>query len=297
VIGEWSTAPAALVTGASRGIGRGIAAELAAAGFSVAVNYRSNAEAAEETCRICRQRAAERYMSAEGAAEGSAAGKRPGKSRAGGDGSGEKGPRFVPVQGDVAGRRDREELVERSLREFGRLDALVNNAGISPKERRDITEASEESFEELMRTNLQGPYFLTQRVVRYWLTERPECPIPGGQKIVFVGSISADTVSLNRGEYCVSKAGMAMASQLWAVRLAAEGIQVYEVRPGIIRTDMTGGVVDKYDPLIRQGMVPQRRWGQPEDLGRSVRSLLEGDHAFAAGSVIQVDGGFHIKVL
>jgi NAD(P)-dependent dehydrogenase (short-subunit alcohol dehydrogenase family) len=197
----------------------------------------------------------------------------------------------------VAEAADREGLVDAVLERFGRIDALVNNAGIAPTERRDITEASEESFARLLQTNLQGPYFLTQRVVRHWLAQRPECPIPGGQKIVFIGSISADTVSLNRGEYCVSKAALAMASQLWAVRLAGEGIQVYEVRPGIIRTDMTGPVVEKYDPLIRGGMVPQRRWGEPADLGRSVRSLLDGDHAFATGSVIQVDGGFHIKVL
>jgi NAD(P)-dependent dehydrogenase (short-subunit alcohol dehydrogenase family) len=283
---HWSRTPVALVTGASRGIGRGIAIELAAAGFSVAVNYRSNREAAEETCRLCRRRAEEAATSGT-----------PGQA-GGGTGEPERSPaRFAPLQADVAERDGRERLAEETFGRFGALDALVNNAGVSPAQRRDITEASEESFEELLRTNLQGPYFLTQRIVRSWLKERSDCPIPGGPKIVFVGSISADTVSLNRGEYCVSKAGLAMAAQLWAVRLAAEGIQVYEVRPGIIRTDMTGGVREKYDPLISGGMVPQRRWGEPADLGRSVRSLLEGDHAFSTGTVIQADGGFHIKVL
>lgn len=259
--------PVALVTGASRGIGRGIALELARTGFSVAINYRSNVEAAERTAADCRRIARE------------------------------AGQAFFPVAGDIGEPEQRQEVVRRTLAQFERIDALVNNAGVAPKERLDIVEASEESFERLMRINLQGPYFLTQALVRYWLEDSVQPLLREGFKVVFVTSISADTVSLNRGEYCVSKAGLAMAARLWARRLAGEGIQVYELRPGIIETDMTGGVKEKYDTLIADGMVPQKRWGYPEDIGRAVRSILEGDLAFSTGSVLYVDGGLHIKEL
>ncbi|MDY7027045.1 MAG: 3-ketoacyl-ACP reductase [Spirochaetota bacterium] len=263
--------PVALVTGASRGIGRGIVLELARTGFSVAINYRSNSEAAEQTAADCRRIAQETGH--------------------------EAGQAFFPVAGDIGEPEQREELVRRTLARLGRIDALINNAGVAPKERLDIAEASEESFERLMRINLQGPYFLTQAVVRYWLEDSVQPLLREGFKVVFVTSISADTVSLNRGEYCVSKAGLAMAAQLWAKRLAGEGIQVYELRPGIIETDMTGGLKEKYDTLIADGMVPQKRWGYPEDIGRAVRSILEGDLAFSTGSVLYVDGGLHIKEL
>lgn len=256
-----------MVTGAGRGIGRGIALELAGKGFSVAVNYRSNTAAAEETVELCRRRA----------------------------GRGKQN--FIPLRGDVADREQREELVKHCIDNFGRIDALVNNAGVAPVERRDILDMTEESFERLMRINLQGPFFLTREVVRYWRNKKIEPLIPGGFKLVFIGSISADVVSLNRGEYCISKAGLAMASRLWAQRLAGEGIQVYELRPGIIETDMTGGVKEKYDTLIAEGLVPQRRWGAPEDIGRAVRAILEGDFAFSTGSVLYIDGGLHIKEL
>jgi len=259
--------PVVLVTGASRGIGRGIALELAGNGFSVAINYRSNVEAAERTAVDCRKAAPEAEQS------------------------------FAVIGGDISDPEEREELVRKTLEEFGRIDALVNNAGVAPGERKDILEASEESFERLMRINLQGPYFLTQRVARYWTESGLDPLIRGGFKVVFVTSISADTVSLNRGEYCVSKAGLAMAAQLWARRLAGKGAQVYELRPGIIETDMTGGVREKYDPLIAGGLVPEKRWGYPEDIGKAVRSILEGDLGFSTGSVIHVDGGLHIKEL
>jgi NAD(P)-dependent dehydrogenase (short-subunit alcohol dehydrogenase family) len=285
--------PVALVTGASRGIGRGIALELARRGFSVAINYRSNSEAAERTAADCRRIAREAGHEA-GFETGREAGVKAGHE-AGFETGREAGPAFFPVAGDIGEPEQREELVRRTLARFGRIDALINNAGVAPKERLDIVEASEESFERLMRINLQGPYFLTQAVVRYWFEDSVQPLLREGFKVVFVTSISADTVSLNRGEYCVSKAGLAMAAQLWAKRLAGEGIQVYELRPGIIETDMTGGVKEKYDTLIADGMVPQKRWGYPEDIGRAVRSILEGDLAFSTGSVLYVDGGLHIK--
>jgi 3-oxoacyl-[acyl-carrier protein] reductase len=259
--------PAVLVTGASRGLGRGIAVAAAAQGLSVAINYARNRDAAEATAELCRSAA-------------------PGAEQ-----------RFVPVQADVASTGDRAALVDRTLAALGRIDALVNNAGIAPPVRADITEASEESFEHVLRTNLQGPYFLTQRVANHW-SERAYAPaLPGGFKVVFVTSISADTASVSRGDYCVSKAGLAMASQLWAARLAAENVQVIELRPGLMATDMTTAVKAKYDRLIDEGLVPQRRWGTPEDVGRAVRAVLAGQFPFTTGDVIHVDGGYHMRRL
>jgi NAD(P)-dependent dehydrogenase (short-subunit alcohol dehydrogenase family) len=173
----------------------------------------------------------------------------------------------------------------------------VNNAGVAPRVRADIADATEESFEELLRVNLQGPYFLTQAVVRHWLDRRPEPALPGGHKVVFITSISADTASVNRGDYCISKAGLAMAAQLWAVRLAKEGISVVEVRPGLMATDMTAVSKKKYDQLIAGGLVPQGRWGTAEDVGLAVRSVIAGNLPFSTGSVITVDGGLHVRRL
>jgi NAD(P)-dependent dehydrogenase (short-subunit alcohol dehydrogenase family) len=262
-----STLPTLLVTGASRGLGRGVAVEAAAQGLSVAVNYARNREAALETLALCRQAAASPEQ------------------------------RFVAIAADIARRDDRRRLVDETLAELGRIDALVNNAGIAPRVRADIADASEESFEEIIRTNLQGPYFLTQRVAQHWLAGTQQPLLPGGYKIVFVTSISAATASINRGDYCISKAGLAMASQLWATRLAADNVQVLELRPGIMATDMTAGVKDKYDRLIGEGLVPQRRWGTPEDVGRAVRAILAGHFPFSTGEVIYLDGGFHIHRL
>ncbi len=262
-----NTAPVVLVTGASRGIGRGVAVSLAEAGFSVAINYVRNREAADNVAAECRK---------------------IGKSDQ---------QVFFPIQADIGQSVDRESLISLVLKRFGRIDALVNNAGIPPAQRVDIVEATEESFDEVIGVNLKGPYFLTQKVVQYWLKDKTEPAIPGGFKIVFITSISAETASTNRGEYCISKAGLSMVVKLYASRLADEGIQVYEVRPGIIDTDMTSGARGKYDPLIKQGLVPQRRWGTPDDVGKAVRSLLEGDLAYSTGCVIDVDGGFHISRL
>jgi|APFre7841882724_1041349.scaffolds.fasta_scaffold09916_3 NAD(P)-dependent dehydrogenase (short-subunit alcohol dehydrogenase family) len=262
-----TTLPVLLVTGASRGLGRGVAIEAAAQGLSVAVNFATNRDAAEETIALCRR-------AAPSAAQ-----------------------QFVAIGADIGRREDRERLVDETLAGFGRLDALVNNAGIAPRVRADITEATEESFEEILRTNLQGPYFLTQRVARHWLDKRYPAALPGGFKIVYVTSISAATASVNRGDYCISKAGLAMASKLWSARLAAEGVQVLELRPGIMATDMTAGAKAKYDALIADGLVPQRRWGTPEDVGRAVRAILAGAFPFSTGEVIYLDGGFHISRL
>lgn len=259
--------PVVLVTGASRGLGRGIALQLAKQGCSVAINYATNQNAAQATLDECRTVA-----------------QMPGQ-------------RFHLVQANVGQKADRSRLVNDCLQELGRIDALVNNAGMAPRQRADITEASEESFEEMVRTNLQGPYFLTQAVARYWLTERPTPALESGFKIVFVTSISANTASTVRGDYCISKAGLAMATQLWAARLAQDNIQVVEIRPGIMATDMTANVRDKYDPLIASGIVPQRRWGTPADVALAVGAVIGGSLPFSTGAVIPVDGGFHLRQL
>jgi NAD(P)-dependent dehydrogenase (short-subunit alcohol dehydrogenase family) len=228
--------PVVLVTGSSRGLGRGIALELAAKGCSVAIHYSSNQGAAEKTLIHCRNLAVSEAQ------------------------------RFA------------------AFHHFGRLDALVNNAGMGPRVRADILTASEESFEELIRTNLQGPYFLTQAVARRWLADKSPTPLPQGRTIVFVTSVSADTASIGRGEYCVSTAGLSMAVKLWAARLAGEGIVVYELRPGIMETDMTSGVKAKYDALIAQGIVPQGRWGYPEDVAGAVRAIMAEDYPSPPGA-------------
>lgn len=259
--------PVVLVSGASRGLGRGIAVRLSELGMSVAVNFAGNASAAEETVALCRK-----AQSAET-------------------------QKFIRIQGDVGSADDRRRIVAQTLDLFGRIDALVNNAGMGPRLRADLTETSLESFNEVLRVNLEGPYFLTQLVARHWIIEQPAPRLPGGFKVVFNSSISASTASINRPEYCISKAGLAMASQLWAVRLAGEGIQVYELRPGIMATDMTAGVKEKYDRMFADGIAPQARWGTAEDVGKAVGSLLQGDFPYSTGSVIYIDGGFHISRL
>jgi NAD(P)-dependent dehydrogenase (short-subunit alcohol dehydrogenase family) len=179
---------------------------------------------------------------------------------------------------------------------FGRLEVLVNNAGIAPKELRDILEATEESFEQVLRTNLQGPYFLTQAVAK-WMVEQKKGNAAFTGCVINVSSVSATVVSVNRGEYCISKAGAAMATQLWAARLGEFNIPVYEVRPGIIQTDMTAGVKDKYNKLLAEGLAIQRRWGTLEDVGKAVASLARGDLPYSTGQVIMVDGGLTVQRL
>jgi NAD(P)-dependent dehydrogenase (short-subunit alcohol dehydrogenase family) len=262
-----SQPPVVLVTGASRGLGRGIAVHLSAMGFSIGVNYAGNADAARETVALCEAR------------------RRDGNQR------------FLPLQADIGSASERTRLLNQTLEGLGRLDALVNNAGMGPRVRADITETSLESFREVLAVNLEGPFFLTQAVARHWLQAKPAPLLAQGFAVVNISSISANTASPNRGEYCVSKAGLSMVTQLWAVRLAEAGIQVYEVRPGVMATDMTRGVKEKYDRLLAEGLVPQHRWGTADDVGRAVGALLTGVFPYSTGEVIYVDGGFHLRRL
>jgi NAD(P)-dependent dehydrogenase (short-subunit alcohol dehydrogenase family) len=251
-----------LVTGASRGIGRGIALALAARGWSVGVNYRGAVTAAEETVQAIRA--------------------------AGGEG--------LAVQADISQAQDRTLLVERMLETFGQIDLLVNNAGMAPRQRMDLLEMSETSYEEVMAVNLRGPFFLTQAVARVMIGQR-EQGLVERPKIINVGSISAYTSSIRRGEYCLSKAGVAMMTALFADRLAEFGICVYELRPGIIDTDMTARVKDNYDRLIADGLLPLKRWGQPDDVARAVVAIAEDYLPYSTGEVINIDGGFHLRRL
>lgn len=250
----------ALVTGGTRGIGLGCAEALARDGWDLA---------------LCGMRGEDEVRPALGALESA-------------------GAEVLYVQADIGADDAPERLLSAVRARFGRLDALVNNAGVAPKERADILDASRESFDRVMRTNLRGPYFLTQAVARWMLEQRPAA---AGGGIVFVTSISAVVASINRGEYCLSKAALSMASLLWATRLAEGGIPVYELRPGIIRTDMTAGVSEKYDALIGQGLTLQRRWGRPEDVGSAAAMLLRGDLPYSTGQVINVDGGLTARRL
>jgi len=255
----------ALVTGAGRGIGRGIAVSLAKHGFQVAINYAGNAAAAEECLGLVRE--------------------------AGGDG--------ITIRADVALGEDRGRLLEETLKAYGRIDVLVNNAGVAPNVRADLLEAGEESFDRLININLKGPYFLTQAVANRMIEQVKSGAegLFGPPRIVTVTSISAYTASVNRGDYCVAKAGLAMLTSLYAARLAEFGINVYEVRPGVIATDMTGAVKEKYDKLIAEGAWPIRRWGYPDDIGRAVTAIATGALPYSTGEVINVDGGFHLRTL
>ena len=197
---------------------------------------------------------------------------------------------FFYYQCDVSDAGARAKMLAALRQRFGRLDVLVNNAGIAPKVRADILDATEESFAELIRTNLQGPYFLTQAVAKWMIAQKSGC-------IINVSSISASVASVNRGDYCISKAGVAMATQLWAARLGEFNIPVYEVRPGVIKTDMTSVVTEKYDKLFAGGLALQARWGLPEDVGRAVASLARGDFLYSTGQVVLVDGGLTVQRL
>lgn len=253
----------AIVTGSSRGIGRGIALALAGHSWSVIINYRHNRAAAEDV---------RHKIEALGASA-------------------------LVVQADMAVSADLEGLVDATLDRYGRIDLLVNNAGIGPRERADMLQVGEVSYDEVMTINLKGPFFLTQRVanemidlVRQGRIQRP--------KIVNISSISAYTSSPARAEYCLSKAGLSMMTALWADRLAEFGINVYEIRPGIIQTDLTAVVKEKYDRLIlEEGLTPIRRWGLPEDVGKAVIAIAQDLLSFSTGEVINVDGGFHLSRL
>jgi NAD(P)-dependent dehydrogenase (short-subunit alcohol dehydrogenase family) len=252
----------ALVTGGTRGIGLGVARALAKDGWDLALcGVRGDTEVSTIVSELKDLGASVEYTKA-----------------------------------DISHPDDRSRLVETVRQRYGAVNALVNNAGRAPRVRADILEATEENFEDLLRVNLQGPYFLTQAIARDQIAQRGADPsFPAS--IVFVTSVSAELASTNRGEYCVSKAGLSMTARLFAARLASEGIAVYEVRPGVVDTDMTAGVREMYDRRIADGLVPAGRWGHPDDVGRVVAALVSGGLAYATGSVIHVDGGLSLPRL
>jgi 3-oxoacyl-[acyl-carrier protein] reductase len=252
----------ALVTGARRGIGLGIAQKLAADGCDIAIaDIVAPDEAADAVSSIQ-----------------------------------QLGAQVLYCQADVSSGSDRARIIEQIRQRFGRLNVLVNNAGVAPKVRSDILDATEESFDRLITINLKGPYFLTQLAAR-WMIEQKKADRDFFGCIVNISSISATVASTSRGDYCISKAGISMATELWAARLGEFGIPVYEIRPGIIATDMTAAVKEKYDKLIGEGLLIQGRWGLPEDIGKAVAMMVRGDIAYSTGSVIHVDGGFHVQRL
>lgn len=257
-----STTRTALVTGGSRGIGRGIALALAEAGFDVAVNYVNNLDAAREVQNLVEDRGRTAHL----------------------------------LQGDISLQEDRHRLVTETYERFERLDLLVNNAGISPRSRDDLLDLSADDFDHMIEVNLKGPFFLTQQIARRMLSQGN--PPERAPKIVVISSISAYTASVNRGAYCLAKAGLGMMVSLYAARLAEHGINVYEIRPGIIATDMTRGVTSRYDRLIfEEGLTPIRRWGQPLDVGKAVVAVGTDLLPFSTGAVLDVDGGFHLRRL
>jgi 3-oxoacyl-[acyl-carrier protein] reductase len=261
----------ALITGASRGIGRGIALELAKIGCDLVINYASNVSAARQTATDC-----------------VAAARTAGKTI-----------RAEICQADIGSAAERRKLIEFTKSTLGRLDLLVNNAGVAPEVRADILEATEESFDRLIKINAKGPYFLTQLAAR-WMIEQSRTgvpPVPFQPKIITISSVSAYTASVNRGDYCVAKAALSMLTPLYAARLAEHGINVYEIRPGLIATDMTGPMKEKYDKLIDEGLTPIKRWGTPEDVGKAVVAIAQDLLPFSTGEVINVDGGFHLRRL
>lgn len=249
----------ALITGGSRGIGLGIARQLVANGFDVAINGVREETAVRDVIN---------ELSASGA-------------------------KVLYCQGDVASSDDRKKIIQKVKDHFGKLNVLVNNAGVAPKERLDILLATEESFDRVVSTNLKGTYFLTQEAAN-WMISQKKADANFAGTIINISSISATVASVNRGEYCISKAGMSMATQLFAVRLGEFDIPVYEVRPGVIDTDMTAGAKAKYDKLIGEGLTIQKRWGYPDDVGKVVSALASGSFAYSTGQVVMVDGGLTI---
>jgi NAD(P)-dependent dehydrogenase (short-subunit alcohol dehydrogenase family) len=259
--------PAALVTGSGAGIGRAIAIQLAADGYAIGLNSRSvdpvnTTEGAYEVQSVIRN----------------------------------SGGRAEVCRADISVAEHRQKLVNWMQEEFGRIDLLVNNAGVAPEERIDLLNATEESFDRVLNINLKGPYFLTQAVARLMIEQKQKDPACS-PRIAFITSISAYTSSPSRGEYCVSKAGLTMAAMLYSDRLGEYGIPVIEIRPGITKTRMTEKVQDKYDQLIADGLLPLRRWGQPEDVARAISAFARGDLDYCTGSAIEAGGGFHIHRL
>ncbi len=256
------TQKVALVTGGSRGIGKAIVLALAESHYHVVINFASRQEAALSV----KEEVQARGLMAE------------------------------IFRADVSQKRDQVLLLEFVREHFGRLDVLVNNAGVAPSVREDLLSTQEESFDRLISINLRGPFFLTQRAAK-WMVELRQSVPQYAPAIINISSISAYTSSPNRAEYCISKAGVSMMTQLYADRLAEFGIPVFEIRPGIIDTDMTSSVKEKYDRLIGEGLTPVRRWGKPEDVGKAVAAIVQGYLPFSTGEIINVDGGFHLRRL
>ncbi len=252
----------AFITGGTRGIGFGVALALGKAGFDLAVNGIRNEVDVTNSLEELRN----------------------------------LGVNVAYFQGNVAVREDRQAMLDKILSHFGSVNVLVNNAGIAPRERADILHAKEEIWDEVMEINLKGPYFLTQLFANYFVEKKLENPLFEAS-IINISSISAFVASVNRGEYCISKAGIAMATKLWATRLGEYDIPVYEIQPGIIKTDMTSGVVEKYDKLFQEGISLERRWGLPDDVGKVAAMLAQGNMPYATGQAIKVDGGLHIQRL
>ncbi|MDD2380998.1 MAG: 3-ketoacyl-ACP reductase [Mariniphaga sp.] len=252
----------ALITGGSRGIGFGIAKELAKNGFNLAINGVRPDDSVQEVIRDLRI----------------------------------EGSNVIYVRGNVANREERDDVFHQVTAAFGHVNVLVNNAGIAPRERRDILEAAEDIFDEVLDTNLKGPYFLTRMFARHMVEIKKNNP-ELFCCIINVSSVSATVASVDRGEYCISKAGIAMATKLWAARLGEFNIPVYEIRPGVIKTDMTSGVIRKYDQLFEQGLSIQQRWGMPEDVGKAAAALATGMMPYSSGQVVMVDGGMTVQRL
>ncbi len=256
----------ALITGASRGIGRGIALKLAESGYTI-VGTATSIDSASEGGILEVQERVEAL-----------------------------GQDFLPVACDVSSASDRSRLVQETMDAFGRIDLLVNNAGITAPGRKDILESTEEVFRRVMEVNLEGPFFLSQSVAKKMI----EQPVEDDERraaIIFITSISAVAATPHRADYCVSKAGLSMTAQTYAIRLAEYGINVYEIQPGIIRTDMTKGMTEKYDAMIGDGLLLDKRWGTPDDIGKAVLALAEGYFDYATGAVIEVGGGFGVRRL
>ncbi|MFI4874442.1 MAG: 3-ketoacyl-ACP reductase [Blastopirellula sp. JB062] len=254
--------PVAIVTGSSRGIGRGIATALAADGYAVTINYNSNKDAADQVVEQIRT----------------------------------AGGQAIAVGASVADRQGRDALLKETLDAFGRLDLLVNNAGITSPGRKDLLEATEENWDLVFETNLKGPFFLSQIAALAMIDQIAEQKIAGG-KIINISSLSSYAVSSNRADYCMAKAGLQMMTWLLAERLAADGIQVFEICPGVIASDMTAPVKEKYDRLIADGMTPIRRWGEPQDVAKAIIAIARDHFPFSTGERINVDGGFHLRKL
>jgi len=253
----------AVVTGGGRGIGRGITFALAELGFALVVNYRSDEQAARSACREAETRGS---------------------------------PRALACRADVADLDHGCRLLEEALGSYGRVDLWVNNAGVAPQHRLDLLETTPESWDRVLSTNLRGPFFLTQAVARSMIDLRAAGTITEPQ-IVFITSISSTFASLSRPEYCVAKAGLSMVAQLFAIRLAGQGVRIYEIRPGLIDTEMTRPVRHQYDEKIAAGLTPIRRWGTPDDVGRAVAAIAAGAFPYSTGAILDIDGGLNLRVL